>query len=344
MLTEWAKKLLALRLVVVALAVSPALAQGGDAARKTTIEADGHGEVRAKLDMARISLTIDTRRDTVDDAMKANAATVASVTRALKPELGAEGDHVRTVSMSTNPQYATSVQTVSEFQASRRFDVIVSSSNLVYVGELTKVALAEEGTRFAGTDSESPGGGKIRVIIDVTSTASAPDEAAKINESRARKVLHALQSKMDGQGTIETAEDRLGPAPSAANPPRPVIDGYSAHSNIEIVVDTIDLVGGLTDKALKAGASRLNSITFELRDPHGAEAEAIAVATKDAEFKAQAQAAALGVKLGPLLKSAIPQSSSEPWVPLPIPGAATAPIQPGEVTVSSNVTLTYETL
>ena len=65
----------------------------------------------------------------------------------------------------------------------------------------------------------------------------------------------------------------------------------------------LDLVGPLIDAAIAAGANRVNSLDFNLRDDTRARNDAIAKAAKDAQAQAQALAAALGLKLGPIINA-----------------------------------------
>ena len=108
----------------------------------------------------------------------------------------------------------------------------------------------------------------------------------------------------------------------------------------------LDLVGPLIDAAIAAGANRVNSLDFNLRDDTGARDEAIAKAAKDAQAQAQALAAALGLKLGPIV-SATTQVNPGPQ---PVMfraaamslGANATPVSPAEVSVPATVSLTYQ--
>jgi len=108
----------------------------------------------------------------------------------------------------------------------------------------------------------------------------------------------------------------------------------------------LELVGTLIDSAIAAGANRVNSLSFSVKDDSKARAEAIAMATRDARAQADALAAALDVKLGKVLK-ATTVSEQRP-VPIRM-GRAMAmsasvetPVEPGEVTVPATVSLIFE--
>jgi uncharacterized protein YggE len=114
---------------------------------------------------------------------------------------------------------------------------------------------------------------------------------------------------------------------------------------VTVNTGALDLVGALIDSAIAAGANRVNSLNFSVKDDAKARTEAIAIATRDARAQAQALASALDVKLGKVLKATTLSQER----PIPIRGRAMAmsanvatPVEPGEVTVPATVSLTFE--
>jgi hypothetical protein len=316
---------------------------------KPVIVASGHGEAQAQANQATISLTIDTAGDTADAAVKANAATVATITQALKPHLTGKGDTVQTANLSINPDYSNQAQPLRKtksYSAIRRLTVIVPAQDLTLASDVGTIATTDPSARLVGTDNETTPG-KISVMIEYSSIEPTLAEAVQATIQGTKKISQAIEAKLNGRGTIET-EDSFGENTLPVNPGQAGPQGYVAHSTMTIKLDHIDSVGSVTDAAVKAGASRLSSVTFGLADPNGLRDQAIAAATMDAQSNARAQAAALNLKLGPLLKSA----TGQPSVPYPVPamggvlGARRAngpPVNPGEVTNSADVTLTYAT-
>ena len=75
------------------------------------------------------------------------------------------------------------------------------------------------------------------------------------------------------------------------------IVGYQAVNTVTVDTIALDRVGALIDAAIGAGANRIDSVSFTLRDQSGPRNEAIAKAAADALSQARALAAALGVKL-----------------------------------------------
>jgi uncharacterized protein YggE len=315
---------------------------------KPVIVASGHGEAQAQANQASISLAIDTPGDTADEALKANAAEVATITQALKPHATSKGDSIQIANLSINPDYSNQGQSLKKtksYNAGRRLTVIVPAEDLTLAGDVGTIATTDPRARLAGTDNDSTPG-KIRVIIDYSSNAPTLAEAVQATIQGTRKLSKSIEAKLNGQGTIET-EDSFGENSLPVNPMQSGPQGYVAHSTMTINLDRIDDVGSVTDAAVKAGASRLNSVTFSIANSDGLRDQAIAAATRDAQLNARAQAAALNLKLGPLIKSA----TGPPSFPYPVPAvgmmrtgrANGPPVNPGEVTNSAEVTLTYAT-
>jgi uncharacterized protein len=178
-----------------------------------------------------------------------------------------------------------------------------------------------------------------------THAATAADAAGR-NGGLAQKVSEALRSKLGDKGKTWTGGYSLYPEYGDQSHPnaKPVITGYRAENSITVQTGDLDLVGPLIDAAIAAGANRVNSLQFNLRDDTHARDEAIANAAKDAQAQAQSLAAALGLKLGPIVNATTVSNVG----PRPVMFRAAAmsvntatPVQPAEVTVPATVSLTY---
>ena len=203
---------------------------------------------------------------------------------------------------------------------------------------------------------EVAGNGEAQAVPDLATLAVAIEthgptaaEAASRNASLAQKVVEALKAKLGDKGKISTGGYSLDPE---YNEPRrenekPMITGYRAENSITVETGGLAILGPLIDAAIDAGANRVNSLDFSLRDDTKARTDAIAKAAKDAQSQAQALAASLGVKLGPIIKA----STVAEVRPIPVRGvmlgaamarSAPTPVEAGEVTVPATVSLIYE--
>lgn len=179
-----------------------------------------------------------------------------------------------------------------------------------------------------------------------THAATAADAAGR-NGGLAQKVSEALRAKLGDKGKTWTGGYSLYPEYGDQSRPnaKPAITGYRAENSITVQTGALDLVGPLIDMAIAAGANRVNSLDFSLRDDTRARNDAIAKAAKDAQAQAQALAAALNLKLGPII-NATTMSNERPQ-PVMFRAAAMSsstatPVQPAEVTVPATVSVTYQ--
>jgi uncharacterized protein YggE len=190
-----------------------------------------------------------------------------------------------------------------------------------------------------------------RATMDVaveTHGASAA-QAASENASLSQKIADALKAKLGDSGRIQTGSYNLMPDyRQKQGEITAQIVGYSAVNTVTVETTALDRVGALIDAAIGAGANRVDSVSFTLRDQSGPRNDAIAKAAADAVSQARALAAALGVKLKRVLRAS---TVSEPR-PIRFMGMGAArmaaapseptPISAGQITVPATVNLTYE--
>src|ERR1700730_6715974 len=185
--------------------------------------------------------------------------------------------------------------------------------------------------------------------LAIETHAATAAEAAGRNGGLAQKVSDAIRAKLGDKGKTWTGGSSLNPEYSDQSRPnaKPSITGYQAQNTITVQTGALDLVGPLIDAAIAAGANRVNSLDFNLRDDTRARNEAIAKAAKDAQSQAQALAAALGLKLGPIVNATTVSNIGPQPVMFRTERAmgamsAATPVQPAEVTVPATVSLTYQ--
>jgi len=197
-----------------------------------------------------------------------------------------------------------------------------------------------------GETRTSPDTAELSVAIETTGKTAA--EAANRNASLAEKVTAALKAKLGDKGKISTSGYSLNPQydqrPGHENQ---TIIGYAAQNSIIVETGAIDLVGALIDSAISAGANRVDYLNFTVKNDVKARSEAITIATRDARAQADALAAALGVKLGKVIKAstlaeARPIPMQRMAMPMGMAAKVATAVEPGEVTVSATVSLTFE--
>lgn len=185
--------------------------------------------------------------------------------------------------------------------------------------------------------------------IAVETHAHTAADAAAQNARLSQKIAEALKAKLGDTGKIQTGSYNLMPDyQQKPGEETSRIVGYGATNTVSVETTALDRVGALIDAAISAGANRIDSVSFTLRDQSGPRNEAIAKAAADASSQARALATALGVKLKRVLYAS---TTVEPR-PIPVMAMANArfapmaseptPISPGQITVPATVTLTYE--
>ncbi|MDR7422753.1 MAG: SIMPL domain-containing protein [Armatimonadota bacterium] len=127
-------------------------------------------------------------------------------------------------------------------------------------------------------------------------------------------------------------------------PPRdggaPQVAGYRAVEMLTATVTDLTLVGRALDAGIAAGANQVSGITFGLRDPSRARGAALAAAVRDAREKAEVIAQAAGLRITGIERM-VEESAAVQARELRIAAGAAAPIEPGLVTVTAQVSMTF---
>lgn len=290
-----------------------------------TIEAQGRGDVQVKPDSAIIRLSVVSRGTTAQEAVKRNDLSDEAIAHALLAKALVHRGAIKTSqsSVTSNP--------TNSFPFERRWRATDGLTAEVPADENVKMLDALTADTWAHVMGDSTKDNKSKVSIYFSAQADTAKDAEALTMAHMQKITDLLKAKVPDAG-IRPYELRI-------TAPQPTLEpgaAYTARNTLLIHVDSADSVPAVVDEAKAAGADSEFSVEFALRDPIKARAEAISEATKEAKLKAQAEAAALGMKLGPLLKSSVPETPSGGYYS---GGGAGS----GDVHVSANVTLTYST-
>lgn len=188
-------------------------------------------------------------------------------------------------------------------------------------------------------------------FIDVAVETSAQNAkaAGEENAKRMEKVLAALTGAGIAKRDLQTRNYNVYPeyTPSPPQGGEPKLKGYRVSNLVSVHVTDLSKVGSLLDKALAAGANRVDSVRFGLSRQDAVQGEALRQAVARARKSAEVLAASLNVKLGAVL-----DASTVTEAPRLYPAtfamdmaesraAPTTPIQPEEQTVMAKVTLIF---
>jgi len=170
-------------------------------------------------------------------------------------------------------------------------------------------------------------------------------------QAQAARQMDAVVSKLKAAGIAEndirTVSYTITPQyDQSNNQNQPVLRGYTVQNLVEVRTTNVAGLGQLIDDAVAAGATRIYGITFEASDTESLKNQARDQAMANAAAKAQQLARGANVALGkPIvieesdtsgvnpIQAIAPRAAAAP--------AATTPIQPGQLQVSTTVRVTY---
>ena len=188
------------------------------------------------------------------------------------------------------------------------------------------------------------------VYIGVHTENATAAEAVEENTSRTQELIQAIQDFGIEAKDIRTTNfsiypiDRFDPATGMPSGERV----YAVDNTVYVTVRDLAGLGDLLDTAVQAGANTVNSIQFDVAEKDDALQDARAEAVADAREQAEALAQAAGLTLGEI--RSINFLDAQPYPIFDGKGggggmaseAAAVPIQPGQLTFTVNVSVTYE--
>ncbi|MCE9645864.1 MAG: SIMPL domain-containing protein [Chloroflexi bacterium] len=185
------------------------------------------------------------------------------------------------------------------------------------------------------------------IYIGVHSEAAAASQAVDSNKTQTTAVIDALKKAGVAEKDIRTTNFSIWPSQQYA--PDGTVSGtvYMVDNTVYVIVRNIDNLGSLLDDTISAGANSINSIQFDVADKAQAVKDARAKAVEDAKTQAQELANAAGVSLGDIQaisfydNSPYPVSEGKGGGGGVMAADAAVPIQPGQLTISVSVSMTY---
>lgn len=183
-------------------------------------------------------------------------------------------------------------------------------------------------------------------------------EAANVLSENSEQTQAAIDAMLKaGLEKSEYETGGLNVHPVYTQPPRnhdgswtPEISGFRAVHRLNIKTKKLELIGKIIDAASDAGVNAIDSISFGLADPRKHRQESIEVATRNAMNDAKALAAAADLRLVRVLSINLDDARAEPYQQKmmmaremrAMDAGIAPPVQAGDVTVYSSVTVVYE--
>ncbi len=188
------------------------------------------------------------------------------------------------------------------------------------------------------------------ISFGVTKTAATVADAQNQTNTAVTNILNAIKTLGIDAKDIKTTNYSVNPQYNY-NAGNQTITGYSVTQNIEVKLSPIEKASKAVDAATSNGANLVGGLTFTLDDAtmQKLEDQARQKAVDAAKQKAQSLANAAGMKLGKIVD--VEETPNE--IPMPRPllmGAGVAKtdsapteLPTGQSTISSTVTISYET-
>jgi uncharacterized protein YggE len=218
-----------------------------------------------------------------------------------------------------------------------------------------------DGNEYAVTEPSTltvGGHGEVSVAPDravlrlgaVAQAAKASEAQSQVNQV-VQKIIKDIKTLGVADKNIATIDLSIYPVYGNQQPEpqdqttQPVIRGYRASNIIRVQIENLERLGGVIDAGLNAGANRIEGLSFDLKDDGASRAQALRLATEEADAKANAIARAMGVEIVGIkqiseagVSLVRPQMDSGPVFSA---RAAATPVQSGQVRVEASLTVSY---
>ena len=186
------------------------------------------------------------------------------------------------------------------------------------------------------------------IYVGVHTENPTAAEAVDENTSQTEKLIQAIRDFGIDPKDIRTTNFSIYPMdrfdPSTGMPSGEKV--YAVDNTVYVTVRDLTKLGDLLDTAVQAGANNINSVQFDVAEKDEALKQARADAVKDAEAQAQSLAQAAGLSLGEIQSISFFDAQPYPLFEGKCGGgmaadAASVPIQPGQLTFTVSVSVTY---
>ena len=188
------------------------------------------------------------------------------------------------------------------------------------------------------------------VSLAVQNEGRTAREAIDANSAAMAQVVEAMKRIGVPEQELRTSGISIHPVrarPQPTDTQQPPIVGYQAMNSLSVTVEPATKAAEVIDVGVEAGANVAGGVRFAMRDDAGLQREALDMAVKNARGKAEAMAAAAGLRV-----VGVRTMSEEGGVGVPVmraeaQGMATAdsrvapPVQPGELTLRTRVRVVY---
>jgi len=200
-------------------------------------------------------------------------------------------------------------------------------------------------------DGEATGTPDVAMVtLSVQNEGRTAREAIDANSTAMQQVIDALKRIGIPEARLRTSGISLNPVraqPRPGDTQPPPITGYQAVNTLTVTVEPAIKVGEAIDVAVGAGANAAGGVRFAVSDDADLQKRALEMAVKAARVKAEAMAAAGGLRILGVRTMVEEGGQGVPVVRAEAQGFAAdsrgvvPPVQPGELTLRTRVRVVY---
>lgn len=203
--------------------------------------------------------------------------------------------------------------------------------------------------QVAGTATESQIPNTAILSFGVTKTSATVLDAQTQTNTNANNILEGFKTLGINSKDIKTTDYNVTPNYDYQTDSQKIKD-YTVSQNLELKIKQLDKVNSVIDAATKNGANIVGNISFGFDDQTQKDLENKTrnEAISNAKAKAESMSQAAGMKLGRIVN--IEEGDSNQPQPLvmsalraPVGGGSPTNITTGQTTISTTVTISYET-
>ena len=186
------------------------------------------------------------------------------------------------------------------------------------------------------------------IYVGVHTENPTAAQAVSDNTTQTEKVIKAIKDFGIDEKDIRTTNFSIYPQdkydPQSGTPTGEKT--YVVDNTVYVTVRKLDQLGDLLDTVVGAGANTVNSVQFDVADKAEALKQARADAVKDAEAQAKSLAEAAGLSLGDIqsigfFDNSQPVFDGKGGGGMAVAQDAAVPIQPGQLTFTVTVNISY---
>jgi uncharacterized protein YggE len=203
-----------------------------------------------------------------------------------------------------------------------------------------------------GVGEEKAVADKAQFTVGVTKTATTAEAAKEQVNTATNAIIEQLKALGIEDKDLKTLN--FNSFPNQDFNRGNTVTGYTVSQDLQVTANSIDVANQALDTAVANGANQIAGVSFTVNDDDkkALEQKASKKAIADAKSKAQEIAAEAGIKLGKVVNIYVTDNQVPPMpydakletMNRAVGSAEPTDLQPGENTVTINVTLSYETL